>query len=348
MSESTNTAIKRCKLCGKSEAKKKNSHIVPSFLVAQFASYDNSYKRDKELMFSISPACTKVYTGSLPSDKIESTFDTSQLTDERINEELKDNFESEDCILCPECESDLSKYLETPYADILRNKREGNGEMSYFFWLSIIWRMCISSREFGFDLDTATVNLLHNMLVKYLQQQKGISLATHRITEGKLFKYQILICPDYCKNYKNGCQFCKLDGNVLTFIVGDEIVICYFNACNGLPDYYTFQSVSSIMEEIPVNTGVDNEKRHNISPEQMTSVIADFKDIVIRKVIEKESDLIANLWFKLGISDFIPIGFIKAVIKKYHSKSTKIGDRGTIRNLAESFQYCLLHKETWV
>ena len=82
MGEDNKTMTNPCRLCGNAEATKANSHIVPSFLVAQFASYDNSYKRDKELMFSISPIGTRVYTGALPTNKIDSTFDSSNLTDE--------------------------------------------------------------------------------------------------------------------------------------------------------------------------------------------------------------------------------------------------------------------------
>lgn len=84
-------------------------------------------------MFSISPIGTRVYTGALPTNKIDSTFDSSNLTDERIEKELKDNFESEDFILCPECESNLSKFLETPYAETIRIQKAGDGEMSYSF-----------------------------------------------------------------------------------------------------------------------------------------------------------------------------------------------------------------------
>lgn len=34
-----------CLICGKADASKTNSHIVPSFLVSMYDSYDNSGKR---------------------------------------------------------------------------------------------------------------------------------------------------------------------------------------------------------------------------------------------------------------------------------------------------------------
>lgn len=347
MSEEKKTLTNPCRLCGNSEATKTNSHIVPSFLVAQFASYDSSYKRDKELMFSISPSGTKVYTGALPTDKIESTFDASTLSDERIEKELKDNFESEDFILCPECESDLSKFLETPYADTIRAQKAGDGELSYFFWLSIIWRMCISSRDFGFDLPSDTVNQLHDMLFEYIQRQKGAIQRESTAANAEVFKYQLFICPDYCKQFKNGCQYCRLDDNVLTFIVGDEVAVCYFNNRNSLPENYAFPSLTDIVTDSPFNNGEGTENRVGISPEKMTAIISDFKFIAVRKVISTEADLIAGVWFKLGIAPSIPLTFIKAVIERFHSDITKIGDRGTVKNLAESFQYCLQHPDIW-
>lgn len=75
--------VEKCLLCGENEATKTNSHIVPSFLVAQFASYDGRYKRDKKPMFSISEKVTRTYTGQLPSDKIDETFDKKKLIDDK-------------------------------------------------------------------------------------------------------------------------------------------------------------------------------------------------------------------------------------------------------------------------
>lgn len=73
--------VKKCLLCGENEATKTNTHIMPSFLVAQFASYDGSYKRDKGLM--LSENATQIYTGQLPSDKIDETFDKKKLIDDK-------------------------------------------------------------------------------------------------------------------------------------------------------------------------------------------------------------------------------------------------------------------------
>lgn len=49
----------KCLICQEREATKKNSHIIPSFLVAMVTSYDGSYKRDKEILFLIKNFNTK-------------------------------------------------------------------------------------------------------------------------------------------------------------------------------------------------------------------------------------------------------------------------------------------------
>lgn len=82
---------KPCTLCRIRPATKLNSHIIPSFMIARVCSYDGSGKRDKEVMFTMSTYEDKVYTGQIPSTKLEELFDTDKLTDERIENELKFN-----------------------------------------------------------------------------------------------------------------------------------------------------------------------------------------------------------------------------------------------------------------
>ncbi len=98
---------KPCTLCRIRPATKLNSHIIPSFMIARVCSYDGSGKRDKEVMFTMSTYEDKVYTGQIPSTKLEELFDTDKLTDERIENELKDNTAAKDNIFCPECERNL-------------------------------------------------------------------------------------------------------------------------------------------------------------------------------------------------------------------------------------------------
>ena len=88
-------------ICQENEATKTNSHVIPSFLVTMFTSYNGSGKRDTEVLFSISDTKDSVYTGrAVPDTKLEGLFDTDKLTEERIQEELSKNTVAKDFIFC--------------------------------------------------------------------------------------------------------------------------------------------------------------------------------------------------------------------------------------------------------
>lgn len=104
-------------ICQENEATKTNSHVIPSFLVTMFTSYNGSGKRDTEVLFSISDTKDSVYTvRAVPDTKLECLFDTEKLTEERIQEELSKNTVAKDFIFCPQCEKRLADLLESPYA----------------------------------------------------------------------------------------------------------------------------------------------------------------------------------------------------------------------------------------
>lgn len=101
-----------CLICNQKKATKTNSHIVPSFLITSFSSYNSSGKRDSEVLFTISSSIDSVYTGrSVPDTKIEDLFDKDKLTQERIDEELSKNSVAKDFVFCPQCEKRLSVFL---------------------------------------------------------------------------------------------------------------------------------------------------------------------------------------------------------------------------------------------
>ena len=63
-----------CLICGKADASKTNSHIVPSFLVSMYDSYDNSGKRGRDLQISITDIGRSTYVGAIPSTKYDEIF----------------------------------------------------------------------------------------------------------------------------------------------------------------------------------------------------------------------------------------------------------------------------------
>ena len=182
----------KCLICCENESNKKNSHIIPSFLVADFCSYDGSKKRDKEVMFTITPYEEKVYIGQIPDTKIEELLDPEALSEERIRNELSNNPVSEDYIFCPRCEMRLSDYLETPYAAYLKRGENISCDVKYVFWLSVIWRASISNK-FGFKLPPELEIDLQHILHSYLDaKDKGEDIGC--ILSRCPFNYRILRC----------------------------------------------------------------------------------------------------------------------------------------------------------
>lgn len=172
---------------------------------------------------------------------------------------------------------------------------------------------------------------LHDMLFEYLQRQTGNSKEDSPIANADVFKYQLFVCPDYCKKFKNGCQYCRLDDNVLTFIVGDEVAICYFNGCNSLPENYTFPSLKAISTDVAVNIGGDIENRVLISPEQISYTDWGILAIYIILIVANERELFDNKKSKIlqQIVDDEPL-------------TSLIDDQPTIKDKLERQQYVSL------
>jgi large subunit ribosomal protein L30 len=164
-------SIDNCLICHSNKATKTNSHLIPSFLVAQVASYDSSYKRGKEVLVKITPNKRSIYVGELPDTKLEELFDTENMSDERINEELKQNPVSEDYVFCPSCEKKLSYYLESPYSTYLQNNASNiSTEIHVFFWISVVWRMSILNK-YGFKLPELIEKRLNDSLNVFFEQK---------------------------------------------------------------------------------------------------------------------------------------------------------------------------------
>ena len=73
----------KCAICKIREADKTNSHIIPSFLIAMVASSDNSYRRDKEILYTMTPLVVNYYIGRNTSiQDIERNF--SKLNEDEL------------------------------------------------------------------------------------------------------------------------------------------------------------------------------------------------------------------------------------------------------------------------
>lgn len=318
----SNQIIKNdCCLCHKNEATQTNSHIVPSFLGARVFSYDGSGKRGKEVTFTLTASKRTVHTGNLPSTKYEELFDENNLDDNRL-EKLKIDSLAKDYYLCPDCEKLLAEYLESPYATFLKKGESIQGDISLFFWLSVIWRVSIT-RILGDRLSTDTEECMRTYLFSYLEQ-KRLGQDTSGYIQNVPFKYKILYCSDFLQkdagfvNYKTNDTHesaAFICGDIAVFMGSDDLVRAFWGLENHL-------------DEAPVNTGSTPENRLLVPIEPFVEAKKEIIIALKEKSLEFERGFLNQYWKSNGFKGKMPIGLQNEIIEYAHGNGLKLGDRG--------------------
>lgn len=172
-----------CRLCQKAEATKKNSHILPHFLIKTAISKGGSNQRDYELTFSFSENefVDTFFGRSITMDTIEE-YKGKELTEEEIK---KENPFAKDFLLCPSCETNIG-VLEDYFAQEVHQRlqkanfkkivtdKKGNRivtinaefDLILLFVLSIFFRCSVSGYH-GFNLN-GFERKFRKVLLKYL------------------------------------------------------------------------------------------------------------------------------------------------------------------------------------
>lgn len=328
-----------CLICKDRKATKKNSHLIPSFMVAKVCSYDGSGKRDSEVMFTMKPFEETVYAVGIPDTKIEELFDQDKLTDERINEELRNNTASKDYIFCPTCEANLSIYLESPYAERLLTERVVNSDLAYFFWVSIVWRMSIS-KQFEFALPEDIEQNLGECLNEYLDAVvNGKNGAA--IPEKCLMSYRLLRCSSYLPDgmaYLGGRYFDV--PRVLTLTLGD-IILCITFDEKVLPADFEYLGLEDMIKSAPVNDGSSEEQYCEIERQVFEDAMRRMVKETALKRTFNEWDFANEIWRQIGLSGEMPKDMFVAFMEKLYCEDSKQGDRKTPERYIQLFEETL-------
>lgn len=328
-----------CLICKKDKATKTNSHLIPSFMIAKVCSYDGSGKRDKEVMFTMTSYEDKVYVGAVPDTKLDELFDQKILTEERIEEELKDNTASKDYIFCPTCEANLSKYLEAPYAEHLSTGKPINMELAYFFWLSIVWRMSIS-RQFQFALSNDIEQLLGDCLHEYMDALAS-GQKTDAIIEKCKFSYQLLRCPSYLPNgmaYLGG-RYWEEKG-ILVLTLGDTILCVRFDGVK-LPEDFSYIGLEEAIKLAHINKGTDKEECVKIENKIFEQAMTQIAEETALKRLFNEKEKADKMWQVVELPDVMPDNIFKVFIQALYSEDSKQGDRNTRERYVQIFNETL-------
>jgi len=324
-----------CLICKKKKATKTNSHLIPSFIVAKVCSYDGSGKRDKEVMFTMTSYEDKVYVGAVPDTKLDELFDQKILTDERIEKELKDNTASKDYIFCSICEANLSKYLETPYAEHLHTGKSLDANISYFFWVSVVWRMSISG-QFKFTLPSDIEQSLGDCLHEYMDAFATGQNTTSIVEKCKLY-YRLLRSPSYLPKgsaYLGGRYWEK--NRVLTLTLGDTILCATFNN-TSIPEDFLYLGLEGAIKSAPVNNGVSKENHLEVDNNFFEkAMIRMAKEMAFMRLCN-EKTMADVIWRKVGLEGSMPDKIFVAFTQKLYSEDSKQGDRKTPERYVEIF-----------
>lgn len=342
----------KCLICRVLEATKTNSHLIPSFMIAKICSYDGSGKRDREVMFTMELCRDRVYIGALPDTKIEELFDIANLSDERIQNELRVNPASKDYIFCPQCESKLSKYLESPYSISISQNKSIDPHISYFFWLSVIWRMSISD-QFGFKLPYNIEQLLGHNLNEYLKAMENNS-TTESIALSTPFSYRLIRAPQFlpnqhCDGFLYG--FYDSENNALLYNFGDTVICAHFDNEN-LNDKFTFLGLEKYIKDAKINNGSDVEQFTEIDNSSINDASKHILSEIIPKRLQFEFELVNKVWNSIGINGTMPLPMFTHYISQLYSDKGKQGDRRTpeqyvaaLQNTLDQFGYKLMKQQ---
>jgi len=205
-----------CFLCGTNRADKKNSHVIPFFLIKSMVTPTESRRTEKDISFDLSKlGIVQCYFGrDVSPETINETLGREmgkKDLEENVNPYTKDDF------LCTERETKIarleSKFSSIVYPKIFAEKRQKEDEsyepievdtlITLLFCYSIIWR--IGSSGFG--------NLqIHQSILKTLAGILNLILATDEkdlernllTNKDKLLQHKIALSVDTRQEYKDG------------------------------------------------------------------------------------------------------------------------------------------------
>ena len=319
---------KPCSICHSRPANKTNSHLIPSFFIAMVSSIDDSYRRDKELLFTIGDRATTAYIGrSVREDELLHIF--NNLSEDRLDRMTKLSA-AKDYIFCSHCEKKIGEYLESPWHDYLFEGRRTPADTAYFFWVSLLWR--ISAFEgLSLKLPTHIEEGLRKRLNAFINAKDNQDETTQLMIKAP-FIYKVLYCKDFSR--KNaGIIYYEYDrkSKIATLLLGD-VAACFNFHKHGSFDGHSFYGLENSFAEAPVNDGSKIEDIVFISDSVLEKTV---NQILAKCQTNRLNSDRANILFmwklvreKLGIP--LPIKpdevFLRYVILELNSDSAKIGE----------------------
>lgn len=303
------------------------------------SSVDNSYRRDKELLYTIGDRSISVYMGrSVTEEEWRNSFDS--LSDERIKRMSKQSA-SKDYIFCSHCEKKLGNYLESPWHNHMFKGKTISPILSYFFWVSLLWR--ISAFEgLSFKLPTHIEKGLGKRLNEFIQLMDNKEELSPLMNKAP-FVYKVLYCKDYSKEHP-GFIFYEYDSKrkIATLLLGD-VATCFSFHKHGSFFGHSFYGLEQAFTKAPVNDGSTSEQVISISASKLNNVGSNIvsKLQAIKKEVDREN--VIRMWQlvrnKIPFLPSIPTeDFVSYVLYELYDDSEKTGERTTQEYFAKCFR----------
>lgn len=328
-----------CGICKTRPADKTNSHIIPSFFIAMVSSIDNSYKRGKELLFTIGDRITTAYVGrEVREEELINSFEF--LSDERLNS-MQQQTVAKDYIFCTHCEKKIGEYLESPWHDHILYGKRISPHMAYFFWVSLLWRISVFE-GLTLKLPTHIEKALGKRLNAFIQARDN-NEDTQPLLNKAPFKYKVLYCKDYSKQH-GGMIYYEYDHKKkIAYMILGDVAACFSFNSRGTFEKRSFYGLEKTFKDAPINDGTTNEKVLNID----ASILKDTNAILVKTLqdirLNADRKNILELW-KLVRKRLIPLlppkpieDFVKYVIYELYNDSVKTGEKITHEYFAKCF-----------
>ena len=304
------------------------------------SSVDGSYRRGKELLYTIGEYTTKAHLGSeVLEHEWADSFD--HMSEERI-EELKKNAGAEDFIFCSRCEKRLGEYLESPWHDHMFKGQNISPETAFFFWVSVLWRISF--------FEGITLKLPHHIeeglrkrLLNFFLAKESKSPTIH-LMENLPFYYKVLHCKDYSKNHP-GLVYYEYDkkSHCATTILGD-VVACFAFAPKYSFRKCSFYGLEKDILEAPLNNGAEAEKHISINASALDNANELIMHDLQERRLEIDRSMILQMWglVRKHLLPCLPthpnIGFVTTVINHLYDENVKNGERITHEFFVKCFR----------
>lgn len=330
-----------CRLCGKAEADKKGSHIVPHFLLKRVINVEGKTHRDYELGFRIGKMGMSSHFGrAVQPEKLEETF--GEISDEDIanNQQqlVVDNY------YCSGCEKRFS-LIESAYSNTL-NKIEAeiyesgvSTILGLLFWGSIVWRMSNHGKS-GVRLKHEQEEFLRSILDKYLPKEdikELTSIDFDNIGDLSRISYKLI-------------RFNNIEENDSKFLIADpEYDNCFVLLIDEFILAFTFDKnyedfekngkleLEKLFESVEESELKGNEKIHPFAKDAYTNIRKKLIDIAKDQYYAGISEYCDIIHRELGgQGDTMPQEIKNEIFQELALTEKKLGRKYTQEDLVSS------------